>query len=65
MTGGPVPLLGQVPLDVVLRESGDDGVPVVLSHPESPAAVALTEVARALTVRSRGLAGRSLGISPL
>jgi ATP-binding protein involved in chromosome partitioning len=65
MTGGPVPLLGQVPLDVVLRESGDDGVPVVLSHPESPAAVALTEVARALTVRSRGLAGRSLGISPV
>ena len=65
MTGGPVPLLGQVPLDVVLRESGDDGVPVVLSHPESPAAVALTEVARALSVRSRGLAGRSLGISPV
>lgn len=65
MTGGPVPLMGQVPLDVTLRESGDDGVPVVLSHPESPAAVALTEVARALSTRSRGLAGRSLGISPV
>ena len=44
--GAPVPLLGQVPLDVGLREGGDTGVPVVLSHPESPAAVALRGVAR-------------------
>jgi ATP-binding protein involved in chromosome partitioning len=62
--GAPVPLLGQVPLDVQLREGGDSGVPVVLSRPDSPAAVALRGVARSLAQRSRGLAGRSLGLTP-
>jgi ATP-binding protein involved in chromosome partitioning len=62
--GAEVPLLGQVPLDVRLREGGDTGVPVVLACPESPAAVALRAVARTLATRSRGLAGRSLGLSP-
>ncbi|NKY40417.1 Mrp/NBP35 family ATP-binding protein, partial [Cellulomonas septica] len=40
LTGGDVPLLGQVPLDVTLREAGDAGTPVVLSAPDSPAAQA-------------------------
>jgi ATP-binding protein involved in chromosome partitioning len=62
--GAPVPLLGQVPLDVSLREGGDTGVPVVLSHPDSAAAVALRGVARTLANRSRGLSGRSLGLTP-
>lgn len=64
LTGADVPLLGQVPIDVTLREAGDAGVPVVLSHPGSPAAQALTEVARRLAARPRNLAGRSLGLSP-
>jgi len=50
--GMPVPLLGRVPIDVVTREAGDDGEPVVLSHPDSPAAQALIEVARNLTKRA-------------
>lgn len=64
-TGGPVELLGQVPLDVSLREAGDAGTPVTLSDPDSPAAVALRGVARHLAARSRGLAGRRLGLSPV
>ncbi|MBD3780674.1 MULTISPECIES: P-loop NTPase [unclassified Cellulomonas] len=64
-TGGTVPVLGQVPLDVRLREAGDGGTPVVLTAPDSPAAVALRGVARSLTARSRGLAGRSLGLTPV
>jgi ATP-binding protein involved in chromosome partitioning len=64
-TGAPVPLLGQVPLDVRLREAGDGGTPVVLSDPDGPAAVALRAVARTLARRARGLAGRSLGLSPV
>ncbi|ASR55150.1 Mrp/NBP35 family ATP-binding protein [Cellulomonas sp. PSBB021] len=64
LTGGTVPVLGQVPIDVTLREGGDVGEPVVLSHPDSPAAVALRQVARTLGTRQRGLAGRSLGLSP-
>ena len=63
--GAPVPLLGQVPVDVALREGGDGGTPVVLSAPDSPAAVALRGVARTLGRRARGLAGRSLGLTPV
>jgi ATP-binding protein involved in chromosome partitioning len=63
--GAPVPLLGQIPIDVQLREGGDRGTPVVLSRPDSPAAVALRGVARQLGRRARGLAGRSLGLSPV
>lgn len=61
--GMPVPLLGRVPIDVATREAGDNGVPVVLSHPESPAAEALTEVARALTERA-GAAGKRSSKKP-
>ena len=64
LTGAPVPLLGQVPLDQRLREGGDAGVPIVVSAPESPAAVALAGVADRLAQRQRGLAGVQLGLSP-
>ena len=62
--GAAVPLLGQVPMDVSVREAGDDGTPAVLATPDSPAAVALRGIARSLSVRARGLAGRSLGLTP-
>ncbi|GHG47221.1 iron-sulfur cluster carrier protein [Sinomonas cellulolyticus] len=63
--GARVELLGQVPLDVALREGGDAGVPIVLGHPGSPAAVALRAVADRLAARPRGLAGLKLGVTPL
>ncbi|ALE92805.1 sodium:proton antiporter [Arthrobacter alpinus] len=59
-----VELLGQIPLDVALREGGDIGAPIVLANPESPAAAALLGIAEKLAVRPRGLAGMSLGVSP-
>ncbi len=62
--GSDVPLLGQVPIDVLTREGGDDGTPVVLSEPDSAGAVALRSVARQLGRRARGLSGRSLGLTP-
>jgi ATP-binding protein involved in chromosome partitioning len=62
--GAPVPLLGQIPLDTQLREGGDSGVPVVLSQPDSPSAVVLSKIAHDLSTRSRGLAGRPLGLTP-
>jgi ATP-binding protein involved in chromosome partitioning len=60
----PVELLAQVPLSVRLRTAGDEGIPVVLGSPDDPAAVAIRAVADRLATRARGLAGRSLGISP-
>ncbi|HXH32783.1 MAG TPA: Mrp/NBP35 family ATP-binding protein [Plantibacter sp.] len=59
----PVPLLASVPLSIALREGGDAGVPVVLSHPEDPAAQAILRVADQLASRPRGLAGRRLGVT--
>jgi ATP-binding protein involved in chromosome partitioning len=63
--GTDVPLLGQVPLDPVLRQAGDDGTPVVLAAPDSPGAVVLRDVARSLGARRRGLAGLRLGVQPV
>ena len=62
--GSAVPLLERIPLDMRLREDGDAGRPFVLDQPESPAALAITSIASTLGRRSRGLAGRSLGLTP-
>jgi len=60
----PVSLLASVPLSVDLRSGGDTGVPIVVSHPDDPASVAIRGVADRLAARPRGLAGRSLNPSP-
>jgi ATP-binding protein involved in chromosome partitioning len=65
ITGAPVPVLGQVPIDPRLRQGGDDGLPLVLSVPDAPAAQQIAAVAQALASRSRGLAGRPLGLTPV
>jgi ATP-binding protein involved in chromosome partitioning len=62
--GAPVPLLGQVPLDMRLREGGDSGRPLVLDDPSAPASQALQSIADKLGTRARGLAGRMLDLSP-
>ncbi|HWG65321.1 MAG TPA: Mrp/NBP35 family ATP-binding protein [Streptosporangiaceae bacterium] len=64
ITGAPVPVLGQVPIDIRLREGGDNGIPLVLSDSSSPAGKQLTAIAESLANRSRGLAGRRLGLTP-
>jgi ATP-binding protein involved in chromosome partitioning len=61
--GEAVPLLASIPLSIALREGGDTGKPIVLSHPADPAAAAILSVAAKLAVRERGLAGRKLGLS--
>jgi len=52
IVGASVPVLGQVPIDLRLREAGDSGIPVVLSDPGSPAARELTKVADAVIAAS-------------
>jgi ATP-binding protein involved in chromosome partitioning len=43
-----VPLLGQVPLTMALREQSDSGLPVVLANPADAAARAITQIAQRL-----------------
>ena len=62
--GYDVPLLGQVPLDIALREGGDSGTPIIESHPTSAAAVVMQSIADSLAGRNRGLAGMQLGLTP-
>ena len=59
----PVTVLASIPISIALREGGDAGRPIVLSHPDDPAARAITALAGQLAVRGRGLAGRKLGFS--
>jgi ATP-binding protein involved in chromosome partitioning len=65
IVGARVPVLGQVPIDMRLREAGDSGTPLVLSDPGSPAARQLTAIADQLASRSRSLAGRRLAVTPV
>jgi ATP-binding protein involved in chromosome partitioning len=58
-----VPLLGQVPLDPLLRRQGDLGEPIVASHPDSE--TAQTIVAIAETIDARREAGSILKSLPL
>jgi ATP-binding protein involved in chromosome partitioning len=64
LVGSPVPLLGQIPLDTLVRETGDRGTPVVMTAPDNPAARALTGVADQLAVRRESLVGKPLGLRP-
>jgi ATP-binding protein involved in chromosome partitioning len=65
LLGSPVPLLGSIPIDPRLREGGDTGVPIVVDAPESDSAVALRAIATSIGSRARGLAGRSLTLTPV
>jgi ATP-binding protein involved in chromosome partitioning len=65
ITGAPVPLLGEIPIDTRLREAGDAGRPLVVSAPDSPAALELRKIAEQMASWSRSLAGRQLGLSPV
>ena len=67
--GYEVPLLAQLPLDIRLREGSDTGRPAVVADngepaADAPAALELSAVAQRLTHRARGLAGKSLGVTP-
>lgn len=46
-----VDFLGEIPLEIGIRESGDAGVPVVAGRPDSPEAKAFVSVAERVAVR--------------
>ncbi|MCI7551759.1 MAG: Mrp/NBP35 family ATP-binding protein [Actinomycetaceae bacterium] len=62
--GYPVPLSAHVPLEQALREGGDLGKPLAGQDGSSEAQAAIASLAKKLSSRARGLAGRSLGVSP-
>lgn len=46
-----VPFLGSIPIDPIVREGGDQGTPVVISHPDTPAAAVLNGITEAILTR--------------
>ncbi|ATB33725.1 Mrp/NBP35 family ATP-binding protein [Melittangium boletus] len=46
-----IPFLGEIPLDLKIREAGDAGVPVVIGAPDSPEAQAFRAMARNIAGR--------------
>ena len=57
------PLLGQIPLDLPLRTSGDLGVPAMVAAPTSVSAMEIRRIASELPVVRRSLVGRSLPLT--
>lgn len=57
------PLLGQIPLDLQLREGGDNGLPAIIAAPESHSAQELRRIAAELPVVRRSLVGRKLPLT--
>jgi len=55
-----VPLFAQVPLVPDLREGGDEGRPIVVSDPDSPAGQALRDAARKVAQATRSKVGKPL-----
>ncbi|MGZ4146087.1 MAG: Mrp/NBP35 family ATP-binding protein [Actinomycetota bacterium] len=55
-----VPLMGQIPIEPRLREGGDEGRPIVVREPDSPAAEALVEAARRVAQVTRSKVGKPL-----
>jgi ATP-binding protein involved in chromosome partitioning len=43
-----IPFLGEVPIFLEIREGGDKGVPVVVSHPADPQGKAFIQIAETL-----------------
>ncbi len=46
-----VPFIGAIPMDPAVRESGDNGLPVILSKPDSPVAQVLKNIAEDIAAR--------------
>lgn len=57
------PFLGEVPIDIRLREGADEGKPIVLTDPDSPGARAILEIAKEIGKTAPSLRGKRLPIA--
>jgi ATP-binding protein involved in chromosome partitioning len=63
LIGVEVPVLGQIPFSSGLRNGGDDGAPIVITHAEDPASMVISQIADEITLRKRSLVGVNLKIN--
>jgi len=60
-----VPFIGAIPMDPSVREGGDSGKPVVVTHPESPVAKALKAISEDLAAKVSVAAMRQDNVVPI
>ncbi len=46
-----VPFLGEIPLDISIRQGGDSGKPITVAQPDSPHAKAFMSVAQSVAAQ--------------
>ncbi len=63
LSNAEVPVLGQIPLSIALREGSDAGSPITISNPSDTAASAIREIAEKISQDRIGLAGKKLRVS--
>ena len=63
LVGADIPLLAQIPFQIDIRQSGDNGTSIFELDEENPALRAFFSIADALAVRKRSLLGVRLGLS--
>jgi ATP-binding protein involved in chromosome partitioning len=63
LSGAEVPVLGQVPISLALREGSDAGAPVVLTNADDLAAAEILSIAEKFATDRLGLSGRRLKLS--
>jgi ATP-binding protein involved in chromosome partitioning len=61
-TGKDVSLLAQIPISSKLSASSDEGQPLVLSHPDEPAAQVITELGQKLSQIKLGKESLTLNV---
>ncbi|MBC8332786.1 MAG: Mrp/NBP35 family ATP-binding protein [Anaerolineae bacterium] len=60
-----VPFIGAIPMDPTVRQGGDSGKPVVVSHPDSPVAKALRAIAEDVAAKVSVAALRQDNVIPI
>jgi ATP-binding protein involved in chromosome partitioning len=60
-----VPFIGAIPMDSTVREGGDTGHPVVISHPKSPVAKTLKSIAEDVAAKVSIAAMRGENVIPI
>jgi ATP-binding protein involved in chromosome partitioning len=64
LSGVEVPLIGQVPISIPLREGSDTGAPLCASQSQDAAATEILKVAQLIGGQGRSLSGKKLGLRP-
>lgn len=60
-----IAMIGAIPLDPIVREGGDSGTPVVISHPDSEVAKIMVSIAETLAAKVAELEEKGSGFVPI